>query len=130
VFAWQTQQRPAASRGDKSDTAARKTAATHSDIFSRALPLAATRRNSVNCSALNCRKIDVCDWGHVMGTVSEEYQHYARECLRRAAETDDEEHRQAFLQMAKVWTQLAMHAHKIEVPSVAAAPVNGNQYRA
>ena len=65
-----------------------------------------------------------------MRTVSDEYQLYARECLRWAAETDDEEHRQAFLQMAKVWTQLAVHAHKIEVPSVAAAPVNGNQYRA
>jgi len=62
-----------------------------------------------------------------MGTVSDEYQHYARECLRWAAETDDEEHRQAFLQMAKVWTQLAMHGHKVKVPrSVAAvACVNG-----
>ena len=55
-----------------------------------------------------------------MGTVSDEYQLYARECLRWAAETDDEEHRQAFLQMAKVWTQLAVHGHKVEAPSVAA----------
>jgi hypothetical protein len=64
-------------------------------------------------------------------TDANDYQSFALECLRWAAETDNEEHRQAFLEMAKVWTQLAVHGPKVEAPSVATAPVNGgNQHRA
>jgi hypothetical protein len=38
-----------------------------------------------------------------------EYQSYAQECLRWTAETDNDERRQAFLEMAKVWTHFAIH---------------------
>lgn len=55
-------------------------------------------------------------------TDANNYHWFARECLRCAAQTDNEEHRQAFLEMAKVWTQLAMHGPEVEAPSVAKAP--------
>ena len=40
--------------------------------------------------------------------------------LRWADETDNEEHRHAFLEMAKVWTQLAMHGHEAQAPAIPA----------
>ena len=42
-------------------------------------------------------------------TTRAEYQSYAQECLRWAAETDNEETRQAFFEMAKMWTHFALH---------------------
>jgi hypothetical protein len=42
-------------------------------------------------------------------TTSTEYKSYAEECLRWAEETDNDEHRQAFLDMAVVWMKLAAH---------------------
>ena len=42
-------------------------------------------------------------------TARDEYRFYARECLRLGDETDNEEHRQAFLDMATVMMQLAAH---------------------
>jgi len=40
---------------------------------------------------------------------TDEYLSYARECRRWALETRDEAAREAFLEMAKVWTQLGLH---------------------
>jgi hypothetical protein len=37
---------------------------------------------------------------------ADEYLSFARECRRWALETKDKEVREAFLEMAKVWTQL------------------------
>jgi len=37
----------------------------------------------------------------------EDYRFYSQQCLRWAEETDNEEHRQAFLDMAVVWMKLA-----------------------
>jgi hypothetical protein len=37
----------------------------------------------------------------------EDYRFYAHECMRWAEETDNEEHRQGFLDMAVVWIKLA-----------------------
>ena len=51
---------------------------------------------------------------------SNEYQSYAQECVRWADQTDDEADRQAFLEMAKVWTQLALHWNEAEPISEAA----------
>ena len=39
--------------------------------------------------------------------VADEYLSFARECRRWALETKDEEVREAFLEMARVWTQLS-----------------------
>ncbi len=39
---------------------------------------------------------------------ADEYLTYARECRRWALETRDEAAREAFLEMAKVWTQLGL----------------------
>jgi hypothetical protein len=39
---------------------------------------------------------------------ADEYLSYARECRRWALETSDEAAREAFLEMAKVWTQLGL----------------------
>jgi len=39
---------------------------------------------------------------------ADEYLSYARECRRSALETRDEAAREAFLEMAKVWTQLGL----------------------
>ena len=43
---------------------------------------------------------------------SREYQFFAQECVRWADQADDEADRQAFLEMAKVWTQLALHGNE------------------
>jgi len=48
-------------------------------------------------------------WDYVMGN-HEEYLKFAQECTRWAAECDNEEDRQAFLQLAKDWTQAAFRA--------------------
>jgi hypothetical protein len=37
-----------------------------------------------------------------------DYQHYAQQCLRYADETEDDEDREIFLEMATVWTQLEL----------------------
>jgi hypothetical protein len=44
-----------------------------------------------------------------MTTTADTYRHYAEECLRWAEETDNEEHRQAFLDMAVAWMKLIGH---------------------
>ena len=41
-------------------------------------------------------------------TARDEYRFYARKCLRWAEETDNEERRQGFLNVAKIMMQLAM----------------------
>ena len=51
---------------------------------------------------------------------SNEYEFYAQECLRWADQADNEADRQAFLEMAKVWTQLALHGNEGEPISEAA----------
>jgi hypothetical protein len=43
---------------------------------------------------------------------SNEYRSFAEQCLHWADETDNEEYRHAFLEMAKLWTQLAMHGNE------------------
>jgi hypothetical protein len=45
----------------------------------------------------------------IMASTASEYRLYAQDCLRWAEETADEEHRQAFLDMAMDWMRLAMH---------------------
>jgi hypothetical protein len=39
---------------------------------------------------------------------------YAHECMRWAEETDNEEHRQGFLDMAVVWMKLAMDGNEAQ----------------
>jgi hypothetical protein len=48
---------------------------------------------------------------------------------RWAAETDNEEDRQAFLEMAKVWTPLAMHGPDGEFQTCSTTPPNGAPYQ-
>jgi hypothetical protein len=50
-----------------------------------------------------------------MATASQ-YRLYAEECLRWAEETDNEEHRQAFLDMAVAWLHLASRERTIPAP--------------
>ena len=50
---------------------------------------------------------------------SSEYQVYAHECLRWADKAGNDEDRRAF-EMAKVWTQLALHGDEAEPISEAA----------
>jgi hypothetical protein len=56
-----------------------------------------------------------------------EYRSYAAECLRWAADAGDEEDRQAFLEMAKMWTQLALHEAG---PESRSGPSAAAEYRA
>ena len=51
---------------------------------------------------------------------SSEYQIYVDECLRWADNADNDEDRRAFPEMAKVWTQLALHGDEAEPISEAA----------
>ena len=51
---------------------------------------------------------------------SSEYQVYAHECLRWAEKAGNDEDRRAFLEMAKAWTQLALHGNEAEPISEAA----------
>jgi hypothetical protein len=62
-------------------------------------------------------------------TATSEYQRYAEECLRWAEETDNDEHRQAFLDMAVVWMKLAAHGPNGELRAVS-AKLNGAAYQA
>lgn len=41
-------------------------------------------------------------------TSPKEYRQFAQECMRAAEETNDEEQRQLFLDMAKQWMQAAL----------------------
>jgi ferric-dicitrate binding protein FerR (iron transport regulator) len=61
-------------------------------------------------------------------TTRTDYQFFARECLRWAQETNNEQHRQAFLEMAKVWTQLAMRRPHGELVA-SSATANDAPYR-
>lgn len=47
-------------------------------------------------------------------TTVEEYLQFARECTRWASECDNETDQQAFLQLAKDWTEAAMRARALE----------------
>jgi hypothetical protein len=51
---------------------------------------------------------------------SNEYRSFAEQCLHWADETESEEHRLAFLEMAKLWTQLALHGNAAQQISGAA----------
>ena len=51
----------------------------------------------------------------------DDYRSYAQECLRWADESDNEEHRQAFFEMAKVRTQLALHGNEAQGPQMSVA---------
>lgn len=42
---------------------------------------------------------------------ADEYLTYARECRRWALESKDASAREAFLEMAKIWTQLGLQQH-------------------
>ena len=44
-----------------------------------------------------------------MVTTADTYRHFAEECLRWAEDTDDEQHRQACLDMAVVWLKVCHH---------------------
>jgi hypothetical protein len=39
---------------------------------------------------------------------AKDYRHYAQQCLRYADETENDEDREIFLEMATVWTQLEL----------------------
>jgi hypothetical protein len=52
-----------------------------------------------------------------MVTTADTYRHFAEECLRWAEETDNEEHRQACLDMAVIWLRLATTGPNGEPPS-------------
>jgi hypothetical protein len=64
-----------------------------------------------------------------MVTTAETYRHFAEECLRWAEETDNEEHRQACLDMAVVWLRLATTGHNGELEPSSAAALNGASYQ-
>jgi hypothetical protein len=51
---------------------------------------------------------------------SNEYRSFAEQCLHWADETESEERRLAFLEMAKLWTQLALHGNAAQQISGAA----------
>ena len=55
---------------------------------------------------------------------AKEFREYADECLRWAEETDNDEHRQAFLDMAVVWMKLAAHGPNGKLQAVS-AKLNG-----
>jgi hypothetical protein len=77
--------------------------------------------NPVICGGVeSTEKNDVgLSGGRVMPT-SEEYRSYADHCLRWADETDSDEHRQAFLEMAKEWTQLALLQTQVQSQTTSA----------
>jgi hypothetical protein len=49
-------------------------------------------------------------------TTASQYRFYAEECLRWAEETDNEEHRQAFLDMGVAWLHLASRERSVLAP--------------
>jgi hypothetical protein len=63
-----------------------------------------------------------------MVTTAGAYRHFAEECLRRAEETDNEEHRQACLDMAVVWMRLATNGLNGELHPSSASP-KGSSYQ-
>ena len=64
-----------------------------------------------------------------MVTTADTYRHFAEECLCWAEETDNEEHRQACLDMAVVWLRLATTGPNGDFKARSAAP-NGASYQA
>jgi hypothetical protein len=59
-------------------------------------------------------------WETRIMPTSNEYRSFAEQCLHWADETESEEHRLAFLEMAKLWTQLALHGNAAQQISGAA----------
>jgi hypothetical protein len=57
-----------------------------------------------------------------MTTAADTYRQFAEECLLWAEETDNEEHRQAFLDMAVAWIKLAAHGPNGELKATRAIP--------
>jgi len=55
---------------------------------------------------------------------SDQYLEYARECTRWAAEARTDEQRQAFLEMAKHWMQIALHSEDALVPNEGSRPTS------
>jgi hypothetical protein len=52
-----------------------------------------------------------------MATVNE-FRQFADECLRWAADAESEEHRNAFLGMARAWTQAALRMEGVLIPDM------------
>jgi hypothetical protein len=84
-------------------------------------PTCRTARSTKNpCSVKGTRKGNLhyttenwCGtWETRIMPTSNEYRSFAEQCLHWADETDNEEYRHAFLEMAKLWTQLAMHGNE------------------
>ena len=63
-----------------------------------------------------------------MVTTADTYRHFAEECLRWAEDTDDEQHRQACLDMAVVWLRLATTGPNGELQASSAA-LSGASYQ-
>jgi hypothetical protein len=62
-----------------------------------------------------------------MASSPKEYREFAQECLRWAAETKSERHRQVLLEMAKTWTQAALEIERSwglidDVPTLSRRP--------
>jgi hypothetical protein len=52
-----------------------------------------------------------------MAASPKEYREFAQDCLRWAAETKSERHRQILLEMAKTWMQAALEVERsLELP--------------
>jgi hypothetical protein len=76
--------------------------------------------NSKKGTALNSKKIAF--GGIVMAATADTHRHFAEECLRWAEETDNEEQRQAFLDMAVAWMRLITHGPNGEIQAASVAP--------
>ncbi len=57
-----------------------------------------------------------------MTATADTYRHFAEECLRWAEETDNEDDRQSFLDMAVVWMKLAGRGPNGELKPISATP--------
>jgi hypothetical protein len=56
---------------------------------------------------------------------AKEFQEFADECMRWAAEARTEDQRQSFLQMARAWTQAALRLEGVLVPA-RSPPLDGD----
>ena len=77
---------------------------------------------------MNQRKIDVRLGIRTKATASDDYQSYAQACRRWADGTDNAEHRQAFLELAKLFEQLALTGPRCNSVDEVARTVTGMGY--
>jgi hypothetical protein len=63
-----------------------------------------------------------------MTTSTDDCRCGAEECLNCADKTDDEELRQAFLQMAKLWMQIALHSNEAQALAIPAAEADDGSH--